>query len=115
MLLKAIHYTDLAVIFLLELCMLAAFGYWGARTGGALPLRIALAIGAPAVAAVVWGILLAPRARRPLPRPAHLALKSAIFGLAALALATAGQPTLAIIFLAAVLGSHLLLLAWHEA
>lgn len=57
----------LAVRFLLELGALAALAYWGYRTGTGFA-RYALALGAPLAAAVVWGVLVAPKSSRRLPR-----------------------------------------------
>ena len=97
---KALKTGNLALLFLLELCMLAALAFWGFHTGSGLIAKLALGLGAPLLAAIVWGILMAPRAAIKLPTPAHLALFVVIFGAAALALAVAGQPLLAIIFAA---------------
>jgi hypothetical protein len=41
---QAFHWADLALAFLLELCALAALGYWGVRTGGGLVTKTALGI-----------------------------------------------------------------------
>jgi Protein of unknown function (DUF2568) len=92
--LTAIKYGNLAVAFLLELCALAALGYWGFHTGSGsgTGAKVALGIGAPLLAAIVWGMFVAPKATVKLPAPAQLALKVAIFGLAAAGLALAGQP-----------------------
>jgi hypothetical protein len=100
--------ANLTLRFVLELCMLAAFGYWGFNAGSDALSSALLGIGAPLVAATVWGLLLSPRAPISLPLLAHLALQVVIFGLAALALAASGQPTLAIVF-AAVVAGHLVL------
>lgn len=93
--LTALKYGNLALAFILELCALGALGYWGFRAGGSLPTKIALAIGAPLLLAVFWGLFLAPRANFPVPDPWSMALKVAVFAAAALALAVAGQSTLA--------------------
>jgi Protein of unknown function (DUF2568) len=87
--------------------MLAAFGYWDFNAGSDALSSALLGIGAPLVAATVWGLLLSPRAPISLPLLAHLALQVVIFGLA-LALAASGQPTLGIVF-AAVVAGHLVL------
>lgn len=91
--------ANLALSFLLELAMLAAFGYWGFTTGDGLPAQILLGIGAPLLAAIVWGIFMAPRASRRLRGPYHLVLEMIIFGLAFIALYLAGQPALTAIFI----------------
>ena len=50
-----LKYANLALAFFLELCALAALGYWGFVTGEGLPARIGLGVGAPLLAAVLWG------------------------------------------------------------
>ena len=52
--------ANLTVRFLLDLCLLAALAYDG------LQLNAALAVVAPAVAAIVWALFVSPRARFPL-------------------------------------------------
>lgn len=60
---QAFHWANLTVAFLLELCALAALGYWGLRTASGPATKAALGIGAPLLAAVLWGLFAAPRAR----------------------------------------------------
>ncbi|GAA5532390.1 YrdB family protein [Deinococcus aluminii] len=69
--------------FGLELAALAALAGWGWQVGRWIP-----ALGAPLAFALVWGALLAPRARVHLPTAAHRVLKLTLFGLVGLA---AGQ------------------------
>ncbi|MFW6204187.1 MAG: YrdB family protein [Actinomycetota bacterium] len=86
----------LLVRFLCELAMLAAFGYWGFRTGDGAAGRALLGIGAPLVVAIVWGVLLSPKRRYDLPVVARIVIELALFGAAAVALAAAAQPALAV-------------------
>ena len=67
MVLESIKGANLALRFLLELCALVALAYWGFETGSGAIAKFALGIGAPLVAAVVWGAFVAPR--HPLSRP----------------------------------------------
>ena len=64
-LLEGVRTANLALRFLLELCALVALGYWGFKTGGGLITKLALGIGAPFRAAVVWGTFLALRSWPP--------------------------------------------------
>jgi hypothetical protein len=89
---------NLALMFLLELCMLAALGYWGFTLDQGLAIRVGAGLGAPLLAAVMWGMWMAPKAARPLPEPWHLLLELLIFGLAIAALYAAGRPQLALAF-----------------
>jgi hypothetical protein len=101
------RYANDGLRFVLELCALAALAYWGFRTeSGAL--QWVLGLGAPLAMAVVWGSFMSPKAPRPLHDPIRLLAEIAIFGAAAVALADADQPTLAIVF-AAVVAVHLVL------
>ncbi len=90
----------LTLMFLLELALLAALGYWGWTQHEGL-LRVLLAIGLPLVAAVLWGVFRVPGepgdavvAVRGLVR---LALELGLFALAVILLAASNQPTTAVI------------------
>ncbi len=96
--LTAIKYGNLAVAFFLELCALAALGYWGFHVGSGTVAKVALGIGVPLLTAVVWGLFIAPRATVKVPAPVNTALRIVVFGLAAVSLAAAGQPTWAWVF-----------------
>jgi hypothetical protein len=85
----ALGALTLTVRFLLELAALAALGWWGFETGG-----VALGIGTPLAAAVVWGTFVAPKASVKVPGAVHIALQVLVFGGAAVAL-LAIQKTLA--------------------
>jgi hypothetical protein len=100
---EIIKLANLALRFLLELCALAALGYWGFQAGGTLLVKIGLAVGAPLIAAIVWGTFIAPKASVPVPMWLWLVLQVAVFGCAAAGLAAAGQHTLAVTFTLAVL------------
>jgi hypothetical protein len=89
---------NLALAFLLELCMLAALGYWGFTLDQGLAVRVGAGLGVPILVAVVWGVLLAPRASNRLQEPLHLIVELIIFGLAIAALYAAGRPQLALAF-----------------
>jgi uncharacterized protein DUF2568 len=87
--------------------MLAALAYWGFRVGDGVGAW-ALGIGAPLLAAVVWGAFVAPKARWPVSIPVRLVIELALFGAAAVALAAAGQPLPALALGVAALASSLL-------
>jgi Protein of unknown function (DUF2568) len=106
--------ANLALAFLLEICMLAAFAVWGFQASLETVVKIILGVGVPLLAVVIWGIFLAPRsARRFTGLTLHLA-ELLIFGLAALALAAAGHPDLAIIFAVVAVINQALLIAWKQ-
>ena len=84
----------LAVRFACELSMLAALAWWGSRAVDG-PARWVVAIAAPAAAAVVWGLFVAPKAPRPVPVPVRLLLELGLFSAAVLALVALDRPGLA--------------------
>ena len=91
---QALNYT---VRFLLELCALAALGYWGFVTGQGMAMKWLLGLGAPLLAAVAWGAFVAPKARWPAREPWRLLVEILVFGAASIALWAAGQPLLAVV------------------
>jgi len=101
------NWTWLTVAFLSELAALAALALWGwSATTGTVP-RLLLAVGAPLVAAVLWGVFAAPSA--PVQLPAlTLLVKVAVFGSGVLALVAAGHVRLAVALAAAALLSSVL-------
>lgn len=106
--------ANLAVRFLLELCMLAALGYAGFRLGDGIVTEIALAVALPLAAAVVWGVAIAPKARRRLPDPGRAVLELLLFAAAAAGLVVTGQIVLGLILAAAVLVNLSLMFAWNQ-
>ena len=104
---QAFRWTNLAIAFLLELCALAALGYWGVWVGSGPLIKIALGIGAPLCAAVLWGLFAAPRAPVSVPL-VGLGVKAIVFGSAVAALYTTGHRGLAIAFAVIVLVNSLL-------
>lgn len=106
--------VNLAVAFLLELCLLAAFCYWGFSTNWGIIARIGIGIGVPVLVAIIWGCFEAPRAAWPLPEPWHLLVKLALFGLGSAALCAAGRWKLGLSFTVIFLISMALAYAWGQ-
>ena len=111
---KILKAVNLAVSFLLELCMLAAFAYWGFTIGTGLFIQLLLGIGVPVVVIVIWGIFLAPASTRRLQGLPHWLLELVIFVLAIAVLYTAGQSTLAIVFTVVYAVNVILRLVWKQ-
>ena len=110
--LELIKGVNLALRFLLELCALGALGYWGLKTGGGAVAKITLGIGAPLVAAVVWGAFLSPRAAVTLPGSLVLLLQALVFTSGAAGLAATGHPMLALVFGLIVAVNAALMYVW---
>ena len=105
---------NLAVRFLLELCILVAVGYWGFTTSATGLGQVGWGIGAPLLIAVLWGCFGAPKAVFPLHGLLLLGFELVIFGAGPLALYAAGQPTLAIAFVVIYVLNKILLTLWQQ-
>lgn len=110
----ALKMLNLAVRFLLELCMLAAVGYWGFKTQPTWVLKILLGIGLPVLIAVLWGTFLAPHATRPLKGASFLTLELILFSTGAFALFASGKPTLGWIYTLVLIVNKVLLIVWKQ-
>jgi hypothetical protein len=87
---------NFVIRFVLELCAVAALGYWGFVTGEGLAARLLLGLGAPLLAAVAWGAFVAPKARWPAKEPWRLLVEVMVFGAAAAGLVAVGQSVMAL-------------------
>ena len=104
---QAFHWANLTVAFLLELCALAALGYWGLRTASGPATKAALGISAPLLAAVLWGLFAAPHAPVSIPL-ASGGVQLLVFGSAAAALYATGRHALALTFAVLVVANVVL-------
>lgn len=75
--------------------MLVALGWVGGEIGSSWVVSVPLAIAFPLVAAVVWGMVIAPKAPRRLTDPAKLLVELVLFSAAVVGLAVVGHPVLA--------------------
>jgi hypothetical protein len=99
--------ATLTARFLCELAMLAALAFWGYVVGEGVWAWV-LGIAAPAAAAVVWGMFVAPRARIPVPASLRVQIELVLYALAAVGLGSAGQPVAAVVLAAAGLVTSVL-------
>lgn len=104
--------ANLALRFLLELCVLAAVAYWGSRVSTSTGLNVAVAIAAPLLVAAVWGAFLAPKAVRRLDPPARWALELLVLAAGVAALAAVGAPLLAAALAVVAVANAILLHMW---
>ena len=105
---------NLALSFLLELCMLAAFAYWGFTAGDGTLAKIMLGVGVPLLVAMVWGVWLAPKSTRKLGEPYNFIVKVVLIAISIIMLYVAGQPALAGIFAIVLIINRILLIVWRE-
>jgi Protein of unknown function (DUF2568) len=106
--------ANVALRFVLELCALAAFGYWGFHAPASRGVRIALAIAAPLLAALVWILLGAPGAEFELRDPLHFVLEVLFFGGAAVALAAASRRNYALALGGLAVINRALMYVWGQ-
>ncbi|MEU0634111.1 YrdB family protein [Streptomyces sp. NPDC005989] len=84
--------------FVVEVAALAALAWWGFATGEGVAARWLLGIGAPAVAALVWGMFAAPRARFRPPLAGVLLVKAVVLGGGVYAVHAVGHSVAAVFF-----------------
>jgi hypothetical protein len=101
------RYANEGLRFFLELAALGSLAYWGFTDRSGVGQWV-LGLGAPLVAATVWGTFVAPKATRPTVDPLRLALELLVFGSGVVALVAADQAALALV-LAALVTAHLAL------
>ncbi|MFJ2031076.1 YrdB family protein [Streptosporangium sp. NPDC087985] len=107
--------TNLLVMFLLELGVLASVGYWGFVTGQNWPVKLLLGLGGPALFIAIWALFGAANgATIPLTGFARVVLEVVWFGGGALALVMAGRLTSGIVFAAVYVVNAVLRLVWNQ-
>ena len=80
----------LTVRFLTELALLGGLALAGTQLGSGVALAIVDAVLLPVAAAALWGLFIAPRARRRLPEPVRFLLEFALFAVTGVVLALVG-------------------------
>ena len=104
---------NLAIRFLLELCMLAAVGYWGFKTQSGV-MRIILGIGLPILLIVIWSLFVAPKAVYPLRGIPHVVLSLILLGSGAVALFAGGRAGLGWVYAIVLIVNQVLLMVWKQ-
>ncbi len=105
---------NLLVRFLLELCILVIFGYWGFQIGGNPLMKFLLGLGAPILFAVIWGTFLAPKSSRRLDEPWLSLLELVIFALTCWALYSTGKADLTVAFGGIYILNKILIVIWRQ-
>ncbi|GGO66355.1 YrdB family protein [Nonomuraea cavernae] len=109
--------ANLALMFLLELGVLAAAGYWGFTLSESWGVKLLAGLGGPALFVAVWALFGAgggANAVFPLTGPARAALEIIWFGGGALALHAAGLTTPAAVLAALFVVNAVLRLVWKQ-
>ncbi|MFE3449127.1 YrdB family protein [Nonomuraea sp. NPDC059194] len=110
--------ANMALMFVLELSVLAAVGYWGFTMSSAWALKLLAGIGAPVLFGVLWGLFAAgggANATYPLTGIARGLFEVAWFGGGVVALHAAGALTPAVVLGAAFVVNAVLRLVWHQS
>lgn len=105
---------NLALAFFLEVGVLIAWGYWGFATGTGIWGKVALGLGVPALAVVVWWLFGAPGATWHLEGFWRVLLQVVFFGSAAVALYLANQRTASIVFALLFVLNFVLITIWKQ-
>ncbi|MFJ7744644.1 YrdB family protein [Peribacillus sp. NPDC097295] len=105
---------NIALRFILEVCALVFFTYWGFQSSQGILKKLVLGIGSPMLIAIIWGVFGSPAAPIPAQVFLRILLELLIFGLATLALYSSGKPTLAIIYAIIVVINLILLYIWDQ-
>ncbi len=106
--------ANLVARFALELSALAALALWGFSLDVPVAIRVLAGLGAPLVAAAVWGLFASPKAAVTVDAPAQQAVQVLLFAVAIAALAQAGRPQLAWAFGTAAAVNAALLVWWQQ-
>jgi uncharacterized protein DUF2568 len=99
---------NLVIRFLLELCMLAAFGDWGFKTGSGWALKIIFGIGLPVLIAILWWLAWRLRGI------SRLTLELTLLGSGAIALFASGRQDLAWLYTIVLVVNKLLMIVWKQ-
>ena len=105
--------ANLAVRFLLEIGALGTLAFWGVHAGQSLLGDLALGLGAPLLAAAVWGTFAAPKSALRLHGAGLVAVQLGVLGAGAIALAAAGHPLPGAVFAVLVVVNSVLLHVWQ--
>jgi len=111
---NALKSINLAVRFLLEICVLISVGYWGFNTGSGWFPRIPLGIGMPLLIAVTWSMFGAPKAPYHLVGFKMLVLEFVVFGSGVAALVAMKNYPLAWDFTVIVIINRILMFVWKQ-
>ncbi|NRQ38692.1 YrdB family protein [Nonomuraea sp. NN258] len=109
--------ANLALMFVLELGVLAAVGYWGFTLNAGWPIKLLAGLGGPALFIAAWALFGAgggANATFPATGLARVVLEIVWFGGGAAALYAAGAATPAIAFAAAFIVNAVLRLIWKQ-
>lgn len=101
----SVRFLNETLAFLLEVVALALLAWWGFGVGNSTLIHILVGLGTPLAAALLWGLLAAPKARIRAPLAVVLTVKAVVFGGATIALYSLHHTALAVAFAVLVVGN----------
>ena len=110
----ALKSINVAVRFLLEICVLISVGTWGFKTGSGWFIKILLGIGLPLLIAIIWGMFGAPKAAYHLAGLPLLVLEVLVFGSGVVALIATKNYSLVWGFAVIVIINKVLMVIWGQ-
>ncbi|MDG5790010.1 YrdB family protein [Evansella sp. AB-P1] len=105
---------NIGLRFLLELCGLFIYGYWGYQAASTPITKITLAIGIPALVAIIWGVLGSPKAPIQLTPGFRLLFEIIIFGLPIVLLMFLGKIKIAVLYGLITVINKILMFIWNQ-
>jgi small-conductance mechanosensitive channel len=111
---RTMRNLNLGFRFILEMIVLVGLFLWGFSLSDQFIVQLVLGLGAALAAMLVWGLFVAPKAKRRLPDPARLAVELVVFGAGVLAFVLSGNFFLGILLGTAALISLALMFYWDQ-
>lgn len=105
---------NLGLRFIIEICALVVYGYWGFKIGNTRFMKGLLCIMIPVGIAVVWGVFGSPKASIQLSEPLHLVLEILIFLVPVGLLLSLNEIKLAIGYGSIVIINRILMYIWGQ-
>jgi hypothetical protein len=111
---RSMRKINLGFRFILEMVALVALFLFGISLSDQLLIQILLGLGVPLLAVMVWGLFVAPKAKRRLPDPARLTVELSVFGAGVLAFVLTGSFFLGMLLGTAVIINVVLMFYWDQ-
>ncbi|EJS59091.1 YrdB family protein [Bacillus nitratireducens] len=105
---------NIALRFMLELCVLGIVGYWGFRVGTITVIKVTLAIILPVIVAVIWALFGAQHAEWEVQGILHVLLGIIVFGVGVAALYHLKHYMLASGLAIIIVVNRILMFIWNQ-
>ncbi|EOP51376.1 hypothetical protein IKQ_03986 [Bacillus cereus VDM053] len=105
---------NIALRFMLELCVLGIVGYWGFRVGTITVIKVTLAIILPVIVAIIWALFGAQHAEWEVQGILHVLLEIIVFGVGVVALYHLKHYMLASGLAIIIVVNRMLMFIWNQ-